>query len=65
MSLTEVPENSEVFEALAEGKMYANDWETDAFNSQTVIDDALAWLVVGETEFVRDDGIFADLFEEK
>lgn len=61
MKLTEIDTTNDIWEELAEGTIYCNDWETAKFNSDEVVKDALNWLVPNETEFTRDDSLFTNL----
>jgi hypothetical protein len=50
--LTDIPLVDDVWTELAEGKMYAEDWETREFNDLALVFDALQWLGVGETDWL-------------
>ena len=52
-----------VFECLAEGKMYCNDWEVVPFNSMTAVEDALAWLCPHITQWEITNDLFSHLFD--
>jgi hypothetical protein len=52
-----------VFECLAEGKMYCNDWAVVPFNSMTAVEDALAWLCPDITEWEITNDLFTHLFD--
>lgn len=51
-----------VFDVLAEGKMYCTDSATAKYNSLEAIEDALGWLVLGEKNWELSNSIFLDLF---
>lgn len=55
-----------VFEVLAEGKMYYNDWDKHPYNSWVNILDAIQWLVSSTEpeDIVFDNTLFKDLFPE-
>ena len=46
--LTEIDENEDIWEQLGEGKVYCKDWSQED-NKQSMINDALSWLVVSST----------------
>jgi hypothetical protein len=46
--LTEIDLNDELWEQMAEGKIYHKDWDT-ASSKEQMINDALNWLVVANT----------------
>jgi hypothetical protein len=52
-----------LYDCLAEGKMYHKDWLDVKYNSLTAINDALSWLVLGQTEWEISDSIFPHLFD--
>lgn len=49
-----------LFEQLAEGDMSCKDWPTERFNSLEVIQDALEWLAVGNTDWEQDNNLFLE-----
>lgn len=59
--LTDIDQSGDVFEQLGDGKAYYKDWESDEPTEEELIKDALEWLVVGETEWERDDTIFSNI----
>jgi hypothetical protein len=66
MKITDPSMTSEnLFECLAEGKMYHKDWIDVKYNSLTAIEDALAWLCSAETSFEVSDDLFTRLFSEE
>lgn len=64
MRLTDVPasEADGLFEHLAEGKIYCKDWVNAKYNSLEVIEDALSWLCVGESNWELVDNLFPQFF---
>ena len=50
-----------VWGVLAEGKTYIKEWDYES-TYEEIIQDALAWLVMGNTEWERDDTIWSDVF---
>lgn len=52
-------EELNVWEEVGEGKMYWNDWKTDK-DDPAHVQEALEWLVAGETEFVVNEDIWPD-----
>jgi len=52
-----------IFECLAEGKMYHNDWAVVSFNSMTAVEDALAWLCPHVTQWEIVNDLFTQLFD--
>lgn len=57
----EDPTADNVWELLAEGKMYANDWNKE-YNSLELIQDALNWLCLGEENWEICDNLFPEIF---
>jgi hypothetical protein len=55
---------SEALEHLQEGKAYMKEWDY-ASTHETILQDALAWLVMGQTEWDRDDSIWQDVIPQK
>jgi len=52
----------EVWENLAEGKMYYNDWNEDKANMDFMVKDALNWLVaIDKVEWTIDDTLFNNI----
>jgi hypothetical protein len=45
---------------LGEGKMYYEDWDVP-FDTPQPLADAMQWLVVDESNFVRDDSLFTSI----
>jgi len=64
MRLTDVPssETDELFEYLAEGQIFHNDWSDVKYNSLTAIEDALIWLCGAETDWEITDDLFPQFF---
>lgn len=64
MRLTDVPldQRDNLFDHLATGKMYNNDWVSVKYNSLTAIGDALDWLCVGETDWELSEDLFLHFF---
>lgn len=66
MRITDVPLCTDnLFEYLAEGKMYHKDWPDTPYNNVLAIQDALAWLCLGETNWEVSDEIFPQFFAVK
>lgn len=59
--ITSLDNTDDLYEKLGDGKMFYVDWETAKFDSQEVLDDALAWLCTTETTWERDDSLFPDV----
>lgn len=55
-------DSDNLFECLAEGVMYHNDWPNTQYNSLTVIQDALDWLCVGQEEWEICNDLFPQFF---
>ena len=51
-----------LFELLAEGKMYSKDWADIKYNSLTTIQDALNWLSVGQNDWEMVNDLFPHIF---
>lgn len=62
--ITDFPDanSDDLFEFLAEGKMYCKDWASTPYNSLKAIQDALDWLCLGQTEWEMTDTLFTDIF---
>jgi hypothetical protein len=50
-----------VWGVLGEGKAYIKEWDYES-TYEEIIQDALSWLVMGHTEWERDDTIWSDVF---
>jgi len=61
LDLSALSDEVDIWALLAEGKMYWNDWVEDTYNSEIVINDALAWLTSDTVDFERDDTLFSHL----
>ena len=55
-------DSDNVFEMLSEHLMYHEDWETEPFNSLSVIKHALEWLSPEEESWELVDDLFTDIF---
>ena len=54
---------SEALEHLQEGKAYVKEWEYED-TCEDIVQDALAWLVMGQKQWDRDDSIWLDVFPD-
>lgn len=59
--LTDIDQSQDIFDQLGEGKAYIKEWGLQHPDMDELIKDALEWLVVGETEWERDDTIFSNI----
>ena len=61
--LKEFSECEDIWEYLAEGKMYYDDWPTQAFNSWEAIHTALQWLAPHEENYEFVSELFTEIFD--
>ena len=50
-----------VWEALAEGSMSYNDWETSEYDDPSLVKDALEWLEPTVELWTRDDSLYTEI----
>lgn len=53
--------DDELWDYLADGKSYSKDWD-EGTNLDTMIIDALAWLVTDSQDWEKDETLFSELF---
>lgn len=58
--ITSIDPADNLYEQLAEGDMSCTDWPTESFDSHEVLQDALQWLAVGNTDWEQDNNLFLE-----
>ena len=62
VDMSKINDDHPIWEALAEGKMYYNDWEDSEWDSPELVNDALEWLGTNPNNAVQNNTLFMGVF---